>query len=114
MLQLAASIIHLNVTYFSAFEQIARRVVQVEMAFSKNPYQPNFSGFGVVFEGGIAAGDSSRESKLRPRFVVGHADKAIVLKHHSLWSEETRSDKKPKRKFRDRVENENKHGEEYE
>ena len=88
VLRQAIAIYQLDVTALSSFEQVGRRLVQMEMAVSKNPRRPAYTGLGVVADGPVAADGSARVSKFTAWTTERQKERANILKQQRLYDEE--------------------------
>ena len=78
----------LDVGNLSAFEQITRRLVQVEMAVEKNPKHPDFSGLNVLVDTNVSAGGMARVPTFTKWVTDRHREQAEIFKQRRLFTEE--------------------------
>ena len=74
----------------ACIEQVVRRVIQLEMAVSKNPSAPDFVGLGVIGDGAVLSDGSSRVPKFRAWVADRQKERAQILKQNRLYTEEVR------------------------
>ena len=87
-LRLALMDDHLDIGNLAVFEQLSRRIVQVEMAVEKNPKHPDFSGLGVLVDTNVSAGGAARVPKFTQWVTQRHKEQAEIFKQRRLFHEE--------------------------
>ena len=78
----------LDVQNISAFEALARRVVQTELAVDKNPKHPDFSGLGVLVDGTVSSSGMARVPKFQSWINSQQKEQAEIFKQRRLFTEE--------------------------
>ena len=78
----------LDIQNLSCFEQLIRRVVQVEMAVDKNPRHPDFTGLLILVDGTTTSGGASRVPKFTSWVTARQKEQAEIYKQRRLFTEE--------------------------
>ena len=78
----------LDIQNLSCFEQLIRRVFQVEMAVDKNPRHPDFTGLGILVDGTTTSGGASRVPKFTSWVTARQKEQAEIYKQRRLFTEE--------------------------
>ena len=78
----------LDVGNLASFEQISRRLVQLELAVEKNPKHPDFSGLNILVDTNVSAGGMARVPKFTKWVTDRHREQAEIYKQRRLFSEE--------------------------
>lgn len=93
--RLALSKDQLDVSNLCCMENVVRRLITLEIAVSRNPSAPDFSGLEVVAEAPISAHGSAQVSAMQAWVTERLKERANIAKQSRLFREET--GKKPKR-----------------
>ena len=87
-IRLGACVDQLDLTNLGSFENIIRRLIQIETAVERCPKHPDFSGLSVV-EGGVSTGrGAARMPRFREHVAARQKDRAAILKQERLYREE--------------------------
>jgi hypothetical protein len=97
VLRLATHQDQLDISNIAAFEQIARRVVQLEIAADKDPHNPDFTGLGVVSDGAVDSRGSARAPKFKQWVSQKQQQQAQILKQQRLYKEEALAERKARK-----------------
>ena len=84
----------LDIQNISSFEQLVRRIVQIEMAVDKNPKHPDFTGLGILVDGTTTAGGAARVPKFTSWVTSRQKEQGDIWKQRRLYSEELGKEEK--------------------
>ena len=87
----------LDIQNLSAFEQLVRRIIQLEMTVDQNPKHPDFIGLGILIDGTTTAGGAARVPKFSSWISFHQKQQADIYKQRRLYSEELSKEEKPPR-----------------
>ena len=77
-----------DVGNLSCFEQMSRRMVQLEMAEDKNPKHPDFAGLGVLVDATTTSSGAARMLKFTSWVTVRQKEQAGIYKQRCPYTEE--------------------------
>lgn len=78
----------LQVCNLAAFEQLSRRMVQLELAVAKNPRHPDFTGLHVLVDGAADSSGAARAPKFSAWVTTKQKEQAEIYKQRRLYAEE--------------------------
>ena len=94
VLRLAAHQDQLDISNVAAFEQIKRRVVQLEIAADKDPRNQDFTGLGLVSDGAVDSRGAARPPKFKQWVSQKQQQQAQILKQQRLYKEGALAERK--------------------
>ena len=89
-LRLSINTDQLHITNLASSEHLIRRVVQIEVAVSRNPKQPDFSGLELLMDAPVNESGAARTQKFTARINERLKERAQVWKQQRLYAEERR------------------------
>ena len=87
-LRRAIQIDQLNVRNLTCFENLVRRLIQLEVAIERNPRHPDFTGLEEVTGGPTTSAGTARVPKFMEHVTARQRDKAQIWKQSRLFREE--------------------------
>ena len=91
VIRIAIAVDQLDVANLLSFENLGRRLVQIETAVSRNPHAPDFSGLEVFMEAPISSAGQAQTLKFNEWVTCRLKDMANIKKQARLYNEEFRS-----------------------
>ena len=88
VLRLGISKDQLDITNLSSFENAVRRLITLEIAVSRNPNSPDFSGLEVVVESPISSQGAAHVSAMSSWVTERLKERANIAKQQRLYREE--------------------------
>jgi hypothetical protein len=90
VLRLAITVDQLDITNLQSFELLVRRVIQDEVAVSRNAKHPDYGGLEVVMSAPVSESGAAVTMVFQEWVMNRLKDQANVHKQTRLWSEEQR------------------------
>ena len=91
VIRIAIAVDQLDVTNLLSFENVGRRLVQIETPVSRNSQAPDFSGLEVFMEAPISSAGQAQTIKFNEWVTCRLKDMANIKKQARLYNEEFRS-----------------------
>ena len=87
-LRAAIMVDQIDISNLQSFELIVRRLIQHEIAVSRNPQHPDYSGLDVVMQAPTKASGQASVAAFTEYITGQMKDQANILKQSRLWKEE--------------------------
>ena len=87
-LRLATSTDQVDISNLASFEQLVRRIIQLEMAVEKCPSRPDFTGLDVLVDGATSSGGAARAPRFAAWITEKQRERAAIYKQRRLYREE--------------------------